>query len=328
MYALTKFPVARETAQLIAAAHLDERAAIQQYTELSDGMYNAAYLIELTDGRRAVLKVAPPEHVRVLRYEKNILRAEVEVLRLVGAQTEVPVPAVLAYDTSRRLIDTDYCLLAYIPGVSLHKLRPHLTAADQHALDFRTGEYLRCLHTLAGPAFGYFAQPALQLPTWRAALTSMFEHLLQDGREAGVELPCHYPDLAARWQAASAVLDEVPRPTLVHWDLWDGNIFVDPETRQITGLLDWERAVWADPLMEVNFGAFGLNPAVVEGYGADLLATPAAQLRRTLYNIYLWLIMIIECTYRRYETKAQEDWARLKLIDEMEKLPPAETAGG
>ncbi len=296
MYALTKFPVARETAQHIAAAHLDERAAIQQYTELSDGMYNAAYLIELTDGRRAVLKVAPPEHVRVLRYEKNILRAEVEVLRLVGAQTEVPVPAVLAYDTSRRLIDTDYCLLAYIPGVSLHKLRPHLTAADQHALDFRTGEYLRCLHTLAGPAFGYFAQPALQLPTWRAALTSMFE--------------------------------EVPRPTLVHWDLWDGNIFVDPETRQITGLLDWERAVWADPLMEVNFGAFGLNPAVVEGYGADLLATPAAQLRRTLYNIYLYLIMIIECTYRRYETKAQEDWARLKLIDEMEKLPPAETAGG
>ncbi|MEW5869503.1 MAG: hypothetical protein AB1894_09520 [Chloroflexota bacterium] len=59
----------------------------------------------------------------------------------------------------------------------------------------------------------------------------------------------------------------------------------------------------------------------LEGYGVDLLATPGARIRRTLYNIYLWLIMIIECTYRQYETKDQESWARGKLIEEVERLP-------
>jgi hypothetical protein len=72
--------------------------------------------------------------------------------------------------------------------------------------------------------------------------------------------------------------------------------------------------------MEVNFGAFGLNPALIEGYGLDLLATPAAKTRRSLYNIYLWLIMIIECTYRQYETQDQENWARTKLVEEVTKL--------
>ena len=54
---------------------------------------------------------------------------------------------------------------------------------------------------------------------------------------------------------AHPALDEVQSPRLVHWDLWDGNVFVDPATAQITGISDFERSLWGDPLMEVNFGA-------------------------------------------------------------------------
>jgi fructosamine-3-kinase len=96
MYALSKTPISLETAQTIVAAHFGGQAKIERYTELTDGFYNAAYLIELADGHKSVLKAAPPDHVRVLRYEKNIMRAEVDVLRLVRARTEVPVPEVIA----------------------------------------------------------------------------------------------------------------------------------------------------------------------------------------------------------------------------------------
>jgi hypothetical protein len=88
----------------------------------------------------------------------------------------------------------------------------------------------------------------------------------------------------------------------------------------ITGILDCERALWGDPLMEINFGAFGVNPAVREGYGVDLLAGPDARTRRALYNAYLWLIMIIECTYRGYDNRQQEQRARAKLVDEIDAL--------
>jgi aminoglycoside phosphotransferase (APT) family kinase protein len=319
-YALSKTPISLETAQTLIAAHFGTEHAIRNYSELTDGMANAAYLIELADGLKTVLKVAPPDAVKVLRYEKNIMQAEVDVLRLVRAQTEVPVPEVFAYDTSRRLMDNDYYLMSYVPGVSLFKLRPSLSPEDQHAIDFRTGEYLRQINAISGPSFGYFAQPEHRCATWRQAFDTMLSHVLQDGKDAGVELPLPYDETYARLSAHYACLDEITTPALVHWDLWDGNIFIDPETKTITGILDCERALWGDPLMEVNFGAFGVNPALMEGYGLDLLATPAARTRRALYNTYLWLIMIIECTYRQYDNNDQENWVRPKFVEEMEKL--------
>jgi aminoglycoside phosphotransferase (APT) family kinase protein len=320
MYALSKTPVTRATAQTLLTAHCGSHATIDQYTELTDGMYNAAYLITLTDGQKLVLKVAPPDHVKVLRYERNIMRAEVETLRLVRANTTVPVPEIFAYDTSRRLLDNDYFLMSFVPGVSLHKLRPQLTADEQHAIDRQTGDYLQQINAIAGPRFGYVAQPASHRATWRETFAAMLEQVLQDGRDAAVTLPIDYDELAAQLQPVYGALDAVTQPVLVHWDLWDGNIFVDPATKTITGLIDFERALWGDPLMEVNFGAFGVNPALVEGYGVDLLVSPNAQIRRTLYNIYLWLIMLIECTYRQYETADQANWVRPKLIADLQRL--------
>ncbi len=320
MEALSKTPITLETAQTLVAAHYGAQATIHQYTELTDGMYNAAYLIELLDGRNSVLKVAPSDHIRVLRYENNIMQAEVETMRLVGAETDIPLPEIFTYDTSRRLIDNDYYLMSYIPGIGLHKLRQELSESEQHAIDFRTGEYLRQMNAIRGPYFGYFTQPEYHFSTWREAFSTMLELVLQDGRDAGVELPVPYDMLSKELPKHYAVLDEITQPVLVHWDLWDGNIFIDPDTKQITGILDFERALWGDPLMEVNFGAFGDNPAFYEGYGLDLLATPSAKVRRTLYNIYLWLIMIIECTYRQYPTKDQENWVRPKLVEDFERL--------
>ncbi len=102
---------------------------------------------------------------------------------------------------------------------------------------------------------------------------------------------------------------------------WDGNIFVDPATRQVSGLIDFERALWADPLMEVNFGAFGVNPAFIQGYSRgenasfSLPFSPAQQTRRALYDLYLFLIMVIECRYRRYPTDDQENMAREKVAE-------------
>ena len=37
--------------------------------------------------------------------------------------------------------------------------------------------------------------------------------------------------------------DKVTQPTLVHWDMWEGNIFV--KAGHVVGVIDWERALWA-----------------------------------------------------------------------------------
>jgi aminoglycoside phosphotransferase (APT) family kinase protein len=320
MYSYSKTQISIDIARQIVCQIFGNGSTINERHELTDGMFNAAYFLELADGLKCVLKVAPPDSVKVLRYEKNIMQAEVEVMRLVKERIDMPVPEIYAYNTSRNLLDNDYYLMAFIPGIPLNKMRPTLPPEVQQAIDYQTGVYLRQMNEIEGASFGYYAQEDGRSHSWKESFDRMLINVLQDGKDMQVDLPLPYEEVYDQVRQFYPALEEVTSPCLVHWDLWDGNIFVDPATRQITGMIDFERALWADPLMEVNFGVFGINPSFMRGYGREMLGTPAKEIRRIFYNIYLFLIMVIECYYRRYETKDQENWARGLLMKEMDKL--------
>ena len=132
--------------------------------------------------------------------------------------------------------------------------------------------------------------------------------------------PGSYEVLSERLTRCFDVLNEVTTPQLVHWDLWDGNVFVDEKTRHITGIIDFERALWGDPLMEANFRTMDEANAFGEGYSVPMLDTPNKRLRRTLYNVYLYLIMVIEHHYRNYESWDVTNWANGELIKALESV--------
>ncbi len=320
MYSTSKRYIDLDTARRIVAAAFGPQAAIRSYDDLRDGYFNAAYQIELVDRRRAILKVAPPPDLRVLRYERDILRSEVEMLRLVAAQTSVPVPEVYAFDDTHAIIDSNYFLMSYVPGQAYHRLRDTFTAEQRAIIEHSIGGYLRQINAIRGDFFGYPALTEQRLPTWRQAFLAMFADVLADGQEKQVALPLDYSALLRQVEAAAPVLDEVHTPHLVHWDLWEGNIFVEPKSAHITGIIDFERALWGDPLMEFQYRTLEISPTFLEGYGSSLLDSPTAPLRRTLYSLYLYLIMVIEGSYRSYETDDQERWARQQLAMDLERL--------
>ena len=69
----------------------------------------------------------------------------------------------------------------------------------------------------------------------------MVDDLVSDAVRLGSELPARPEGIAALLQRHDDALDDVERPALVHFDLWDGNVFVDraPGGRwRITGLID------------------------------------------------------------------------------------------
>ncbi|MBN1934686.1 MAG: aminoglycoside phosphotransferase family protein [Anaerolineae bacterium] len=320
MYSLSKTPITIETAQTIVRHHLGSERAIRTFEELKDGFFNAAYQIVLEDGLACILKVAPPDRVRVMRYEKNIMQAEVKVMRLVRARTDVPVPEVYNYDPSRQIIDNDFYLMACISGVPLNKLRKDLSEAEQVVIDREAGRLTQQINAIEGTAFGYYAQSESRFSSWRESFAAMLCGVLDDGLDMNVALPLAYDELETRLSPFYGTLEEITVPRLVHWDLWDGNIFIDPESRCINGIIDFERALWGDPLMECLFGFQGPQSTYAKGYGRPMMDTEARVIRRTLYNIYLYLIMIIECAYRQYETQDQERWARGQLVKELLKL--------
>ncbi|MEZ5251957.1 MAG: phosphotransferase [Ilumatobacteraceae bacterium] len=287
-------------------------------TELTDGYFNAAYRLDLDDGTTWVLKVAPPG-VEVLWYEHDILHAEIDALRLVRDHTDAPVPDVVWVDEATRLPSPSF-VMSYVPGVSLAGARDRLTTEALADLDATIGGHLAQVHTITSPTFGLLSPARPAHTTWRAAFGEIVEFLLLDGERAGVVLPVGYDELRSALVSCSDALDEVAVANLVLWDLWDGNVLVHPDTGRLGGYLDFERALWGDPLLEFQFGPHGRATAVAAGYGRDLLDSPGAGRRRTLYSLYHHLVLSIEGAYRQYPADPLGDLARAGLRADLDAM--------
>jgi aminoglycoside phosphotransferase (APT) family kinase protein len=323
MYSLSKIALSAETAQSIVAQHFGSQRKVAAFEELREGYFNAAARLELDDGFQCVLKAAPLENVKGLRYEKDIMKAEVESMRLVRERTGVPVPEIFVYDTSRSLLPSDFFIMKLLPGSPLHKIRQQIPPEQQAEIERSLGRMAYEMNQITNGVFGYWAQPQQPGTTWRATFLQMVDWVIADGKAMDVQLPIPYDDLYALMERHFDALDDVTTPQLVHWDIWDGNVFVDPQTCQVTGLIDFERVMWGDPLLESFFGDRSPNSHYAEGYGDGVLSTRRQVQRRMLYNTYLWMIMIIETFYRQYDNDWQINWTLGRMHEEIRLLAEA-----
>lgn len=293
-------------------------------SELGHGWFNVAYRMRLRDGRAVVLKIAPPPAVEVMTYERGAMAIELAALRLVSEHTGVPVPAVDFADQSRVLCDADYFFMPYIDADNLGIVRGKLSAADLDVYHEALGTANRELNSIRGKAFGPLAGPGDA--SWRRVYTGIVEDVLRDGERRQVDLGFDYDVIREVLAANAGSLEEVAEPAFVEWDLWDSNVMI--RDGAIVGIIDHERALFGDPLMEAGFlatqvPAFGDPAAFMRGYGRGAL-TETEQVRRRLYSLHLFLIMVIESVYRGHSDPWEYDWARGLLAGIMASLgrPP------
>lgn len=285
--------------------------------ELTEGFFNVAYEITLPE-KSVVLKIAPPKSSKIMAYEHNIMKAEVDALRLVKQKTSVPVPDILYYDNSYSLCDSDYFFMDKIDGDSFFNLKNKglIPYEKHHEIYCEIGRYNQEMNQIKGTSFGYLGQPEKQGMAWRSVFLGMTREVLADGERIEISLGIGYDEVRRLIDKAAYSLDEVGTPYFVHWDLWDGNVFI--KDNKITGIIDFERAVWADPLMEFYFRGHINNNDFYAGYGKNL--SKEAPIRSLLYDLYLFLIMIIETKYRMYPDDWQYGFATKQLSMAMNKL--------
>jgi aminoglycoside phosphotransferase (APT) family kinase protein len=291
--------------------------SIQSVEELSDGWANVAYVIDLQDGKKVVLKVAPSSDKLLMRCEKNNMKTEVEAMRMVSQMVNVPIPHIYTYDPSCSLIPSEYFIMEYIEGTPLNKIKESLSSEEKRNIEKQLGEYNRSINSIKGTKFGYFHDGKGLKDSWSEVFRRLLDDVLADGQDAGVKLPVSYADIEKEIEKRITALDEVTEPCLVHWDLWDGNIFI--HEGQISGIVDFERAIWGEPLFEYYFGKFGDSASFEEGYGRGVV-TDAERDRRTLYDLYLDLIMVIECDFRKYENQDHINWTAQNFEEGFKKL--------
>ncbi|MFF3065337.1 phosphotransferase family protein [Oerskovia sp. NPDC057915] len=253
---------------------------------LDGGMFASTFRVDLTDGQRVVVKITSADTSRLLRYEHGILGTEEDVYRRVAERPDLLMPRVVHSDFSRTTLDGDALVVTFLDGEVWNTLPPlddAATARVHHDL----GAFMARLHTVTGDAFGYPAPASgMSAPTWPEAFGLMVEALLADAETWAVDLPADaLRAVVARHRDA---LSEVTVPRLVHADLWPGNLFLaaggpgladpavaagspdEPSPLRLSGVIDTERCLWADPLYELagadQLGLGPVPPAIAAGY--------------------------------------------------------------
>jgi aminoglycoside phosphotransferase (APT) family kinase protein len=270
-------------------------------TELKEGWFNAAYNIRLEDGRQVILKIAPPQDAEVMTYEKNLMETEVASMRLVRQNPLIPAPEVYFFDQARDLCDADYFFMEKIQGENLAHVKANLPVETQETIDLQIGKIIREINAFPGIYFGYDGNPGLRANTWKEAFAKIIDALFEDAARKNVTFDLSYDEIRAAISKHTPALEEVAAPCLVHWDAWDSNFFV--KDGKITGILDFERALWAEPLMEAQFRRYHHRKVTnsMRGYGKTSL-TFAEEQRNHLYALHLAMVIYIECSYRNYDT--------------------------
>lgn len=307
-----------QIAGLVGRAFPDTSIATDEHAvlELKEGWFNAAYQIRLRDGRQVVLKIAPPPGADVMQYERDIMFTEVASMRRVRSSTDVPVPEIYAFDDTLTLCDAPYFFMAYVDGETLDRLGDRISPEQMAELHRKTGGVIRAVNQIGGTYFGYDGNPALRADTWRDAFTRIFESVLEDAERKQFSYDFTHDELRAALDRHAGALDEVTQPRLVHWDAWNPNFFA--RDGEIVGLIDFERALWAEPLMEAQFRPLfgeGVTPPM-EGYGQTTF-TPVEERRMHLYTLHLALVMHTECAYRQYDTDEVFTFSRDLIRREM-----------
>lgn len=299
----------QEVASLVRQAF--DGPAPRAVRELTEGYFNAAYWLQLEDGQNLVLKVAPPADVPVLTYEQDLMRGEVAAMRLASGDPRVPVPAVRFADLTRTRLPVDYLFMDALEGSTWTSVRDELSDAQNAEVERQLGATTAALNSIEHASFGYLATGP-SFDSWFEAFGWMCLTLYADAARFGVQVPVSEDELRRLLDRHRGAFDAVTRPRLVHWDLWAGNVLVrlDDDRPIVTGVIDFERAMWADPLMEFIPGRLRDIEAYESGYGRPLLSTRAERLRRLFYNAYLGLVLVVEDGPRQYQDKSTVDWGR------------------
>lgn len=253
-------------------------------TPIATGKFNASYWVD-AGGEQLVLRIAPPRDAVYVFYEKEMMRQESAIHELLLAQTNVPVARIVAFDDSHALIDRDYMLMERLPGQPLTEAS---YVEFNHVLR-QVGAHLAATHRLVAAEYGYLGahRPMPSQSSWVDAFAVMWRKLIDDIVAVGYYDEAESHSMRQLLDRHLHLFDRPVAASLLHMDIWHQNILVD-DAGTVTGLVDWDRALWGDP--EIEFAVLdycGISePAFWEGYGQARDLSPEARLRQVFYLLY------------------------------------------
>jgi hygromycin-B 7''-O-kinase len=238
----------------------------------SGGQLNTVYEVRRPAADSLIVKVYTPESA--WKQAK-----EVHVYGLLEAQLADAVPRVVHVGDS-------FTVLTKLDGVPLSETDP----PDWRATYEQLGRLLAAIHRIEQPAYGYLTDEILDpLPDNTQYMRRQFTRKLKEFEDLQGD-PALHAGIQQYVETQAELLEANRAPALCHNDFHEGNVLVDPATWRVTGFIDVENAIAADPLMDLakteSYSIRGDRQklaGLVEGYG-DL--PPDWRDRTALYRLF------------------------------------------
>lgn len=278
--------------------------------ELTEGMCNVTYNITFSDGGECILKIAAKDRTGNTSNEINLMEAEVKAMQLVREHCSFKVADVLAYDHSRTICDGDYFFMEKLPGTNYSFIKEKLPEKTKRNIAREIGGISKQLCSITNPQFGFLGDNR-RYDHLSDFIHTMLTNLISDGQKKNVDWGRDTDRLTEEFEKEKHIFDEVRFATLVHWDMWEGNVFVEGD--HVSGIIDWERSMWGEAFMDDRFRKHNLNKDFLEGFGKqEFTDTELKRLR--WYDIILYMTMMVEVFYREFEDKGQYCWSKEQLL--------------
>ena len=301
----TKNIQSREAIEKIIGNAFPEKE-MTAFAELSEGLCNIAYRIEFSDGSKSILKIAPQFNRTLLRNEKCLMNAEVNAMKLAENIPNVKTAKVQYYDTSKALCTGDYFIMECLEGESLVSLQDKLSEEEKARIYSEIGNIVRDIAGINGEYFGQLYDGAEKFDKLCDFVKMLIRNVLADAKEKNIVIGVSPEEIFSLLDAHKSAFEAVS-PVLVHYDLWEGNIFV--KNGHVCALIDWERALWGDVLMEDRFRRHSVNDPFLKGFGQTVFSREE-RIRTLWYDIILYLCMMTEGKFREYPDDSQYRWIK------------------
>jgi aminoglycoside phosphotransferase (APT) family kinase protein len=233
-----------------------------QAHEPAAGGYLPVYVLTLdtpAGSTQAVLKASPDG-------ERHGIDVEARILRLLEARTSLPVPEVYGAVDEHDELPAPYFLSAYAPGATVERDELHTLENDHlETLARASGQYIAELHSLdLFDAYGYLERApdrtlrgerpptapesvVVTHPTdsWREQVRAWTDDTVSGA--ATTRFGDLVPDVEPVLDDRISRLDGAFQPVLGHIDNSIENLKHDPETGEITAMLDWAFSLSVTP---------------------------------------------------------------------------------
>jgi aminoglycoside phosphotransferase (APT) family kinase protein len=309
--------------QAAVRKHCPDLSSKAQFRRCTTGKFNETYFVEDAALPGMVLRIAPPPDTGVLFYERNMMAQEPGIHKILRERTDLPVAEIFAHDTSHEAVPRDFLLMERLPGEPLYELT-HLTREQVGEVYRQVGTCLAAVHAITAEQYGYIGEhhPMAPQPTWRAAFRHMWDRLINDTLNCGGYSSEEADMMHRLLDRFEPLFDRDVPASLLHMDIWSQNLLVDEEGR-LTGIVDWDRALWGDP--EIEFAVLdycGVSvPQFWEGYGKPRDTSAPAAIRQRFYLLYEVQKYILISLLRRRDPGRAEMFRR-QVFSLADRLSP------